>query len=129
MTEVKGLINDQCGGDPSLFRDRIVIFGCLNDLNSLPPMKDDAEPLPTAIWKVAADARDYLKQFRFGHILWIGPGSEQAWRYDERNPPIRWQPRADQFMKIVAEAGHPILTGAVPLSKGELMQGGKTSTS
>ena len=60
--------------------------------------------------------------------MWLGPGSEKVWQYDRRNPPIKWQPRADEFMNIIREAGHPIYiyTGAIPLAKGKLMNEGRT---
>ena len=105
------------GATPNLFTDRVIIFGCLSDFNNLPPMKSESEPLPDKIRKVATEARDYLTIFRFGHFMWIGPGSEKVWQYDKRNPPLRWQPRADEFMSIIKEVGHPIYTGAVPSPK------------
>ena len=117
LTKVKRLVDEKAGGDPSLFTDRVIIFGCLNDFNDLPPMKSDSEPLPDNIRKVAAMTRDYIKGFRFGHFTWIGPGSEKVWQYDRRNPSIRWQPRADKFMNIIEEAGHPIYIGVVPSPK------------
>ena len=78
LPKIKKLIDEKAEGDPSLFTDRVIIFGCLNDFNDLKPMKDDSEPLPDKIRKVAEDTRDYIKQFRFGHFVWIGPGSEKC---------------------------------------------------
>ena len=125
LEKIKKLIEDKAGGDPSEFRERVIIFGCLNDLNTLPSFTEGSDPLPAKIRQIAEDTRDYVRRFRPGHFLWIGPGSEQVWRYDRRNPPIIWQPRADAFMKIIEEAGHPIFTGAVPLGKGQLLDEGR----
>ena len=83
-----------------------------------------SDPL-LAARKAAEDTRDYIKKFRFGHFVWIGPGSEKVWQYHRRAPPIIWQPRADAFMDIIKEAGHPIFTGAVPLGKGQLLDEGR----
>ena len=106
------------GGDPSKFQDRVILFGCLNDLNNLPNFKEgSADPL-LQTRKVAENTRDYISKFRIGHFVWIGPGSEKVWQYDKRNPPIIWQPRADAFMKIIEDAGHPIFTGVVPSARG-----------
>ena len=73
----------------------MILFGYLNDLNVLPNLIEGSDPLSVKVQKVAEETRDYIKRFRFGHFVWIGPGSEQVWQYDRRNPPIVWQPRAD----------------------------------
>ena len=49
LTKIKKLVDEKAGGDPSSFTDRVIIFGCLNDLNTLKPMKSDTEPLPENI--------------------------------------------------------------------------------
>ena len=118
LNKIKKLIDEKAGGDPSKFQDRVILFGCLNDLNDLPNLKEGDEPLSAKVRKVAEDTRDYISKFRIGHFMWIGPGSETVWQYDKRNPPSIWQPRADALMKIIEDAGHPIFTGAFPLSKG-----------
>ena len=66
-----------------------------------------------------------MKQFRFGHIAWMGPGTETIWKYDQRNPPWRWQPWADKFMDIIVESGHPVFKGGVALSQGEFRKEGR----
>ena len=124
LIKIKQLVDEKAGGDPSKFQDRVILFGCLNDLNDLPPLEEGDDPLYETR-EVAGETRDYIRRFRIGHFVWMGPGTEQVWQYDRRNPPIVWQPRADAFMKIIEDAGHPIFTGAVPLGKGQLREEGR----
>ena len=128
LIKIKQLVDEKAGGDPSKFQDRVILFGCLNDLNDLPPLKEGEDPLGKT-QKVAEETRDYIRRFRIGHFVWMGPGTEQVWQYDRRNPPIVWQPRADAFMKIIEDAGHPIFTGAVPSEKDSCVRRAETSTS
>ena len=125
LKKIKKLVDEKAGGDPSKFQDRVILFGCLNDLNDLPKYQDGcADPLLTAR-KAAEATRDYISKFRTGHFVWMGPGSEKVWQYDQRTPPLTWQPRADAFMNIIEEAGHPIFTGGVSLGKGKLLDEGQ----
>ena len=84
------------------------------------PRRDEAL-LPPDVKAAAIETRDYIKKFRPGHSVWLGPGTERVWHFDERTPPMGWQVRADAFMEIIKEAGHPIFTGAAALRKGKLI--------
>ena len=125
LKNVKRLVNEKAGGDPSKFKDRVVIFSCLNDLNDLPPYKEGCKDTLLSARTAAKEMRDYISKFRIGHFVWLGPGSEKVWQYDLRTPPLVWQPRADAFMDIIEEAGHPIFTGGISLRRGKLIYGGQ----
>ena len=104
------MIDTLYDGNPYNFNGRIVIFGCLNDLETWPTTED--EPLPAQYVEAAEESRDYLSKFRQGRVIWLGPGSENIWNYDKRN--IIWDPWADAFMEIISRSGILIFKGKQP---------------
>ena len=78
--KIKSIIDVFFGGDPRRFKSRIVIFACLNDLDTWATSRD--EPLPEKFAKRAMEIRDYLSLFERGRVIWLGPGSERIWNYD-----------------------------------------------
>ena len=81
--KIKSTIDVFYGGDPKKFKRRIVIFGCLDDLDTWATSRE--EPLPEKFAKSAKEIRDYLRLFERGRVIWLGPGSERIWNYDGRN--------------------------------------------
>ena len=75
MNKIKKMIEICFSGDPQKFKSRIVIFGCLNDLDTWATSRD--EPLPYRYAKRAMDIRNYFSLFERGRIIWLGPGSEK----------------------------------------------------
>ena len=110
--KVKSIIDTLYDGNPTNFKGRIVIFGCLNDLRV--PAKTRDEPLKQSYRRAAEEIRNYLQLFEVGRVIWLGPGSEKIWNYDGRN--MIWDPWAEEFMKIIAESGIPIFKGKYALS-------------
>ena len=76
------------------------------------------EPLIKKYAKIAEETRDYLAQFKAGRIIWLGPGTDRVWNYDERG--YIWEPWADKFMNIIVQSGIPIFRGGVALLKRQL---------
>ena len=109
------------GGDPKKLKSRIVIFGCLNDLDTWATSRE--EPLPDKFAKHAMEIRDYLSLFERGRVIWLGPGSERIWNYDGRNK--IWDPWANAFMDIIAESGILIFKGRQALSARTLRKDGQ----
>ena len=115
--KLKKIIDDKYDGDPEKFRGRAVFLCCLNDLDSWAKTRE--EPMPAKYIKNAQEIRDYLKLFEVGRIIWLGPGSEKIWGYDNQN--AIWDPWADTFMDIIAESGIPIFKGRHALKDRVLM--------
>ena len=125
LSKIKEIVDTQYKGEPRNLTGRIIIFGCLNDIVRWP--KNREEPLIKKYVKIAEETRDYLAQFRAGRIIWLGPGTDRVWNYDERG--YIWEPWADKFMNIIAQSGIPIFRGGVALLKRQLRKEGKTSAS
>ena len=67
VRNIRSMIDTFYDGNPANFNSRIVIFGCLNDLNSWAKSRD--EPMPGKYILGAAEARNYLGQFRKGRVI------------------------------------------------------------
>ena len=114
------LIDARYDGEPQKFKDRILIFGCLNDIDIWPQSRD--EPRIEKFVRAAEEIRDYLRRFEFGRVIWIGPGSEKIWNYGGRQI---WDPWANAFMNIIEDSGILIFTGRRALSGRVLRQNGQ----
>ena len=121
VNKVRSIIDTFYDSQPKNFKGRIVIFGCLNDLQKYPKSRD--EPLPRTYEHEAEKIRDYLSQFEIGRVIWLGPGTEKIWNYNGRN--IIWDPWANEFMRIISGSGIPIFQGRHALSNRELQKGGQ----
>ena len=117
MTNLKADV-DIYGG-PAHYPKRVILVGALNELPLGP--RDEAEPLRPHEIKSACSARDYLAQFEFGKIGWLGPGDEKVWSY---NIPFKWgheegcwNVQAQAYMRILQQSGHVFLNPCFALSQ------------
>ena len=114
------MIETEYDGEPMNFKGRIVIFGCLTDLNKWPKSREEVFP-----WKyqqAAENARDYLERFDVGRVTWIGPGIEAIWNYSGRG--LIWDPWSTKLMEIIAESNIAIFRGGQALKNRYLMRDG-----
>merc|ERR1711895_61067 len=101
----------QCHGGISHYHKKVIIMGALNELAI--GERDERDPLRPHEIQAATSARDFLAQFDFGTIVWIGPGDEKVWSY---NIPFKWGHKdgcwdiqAQAFMKILQQSRHVFL--------------------
>ena len=73
----------------------------------------------------AATVRDYIAKFRPGHFIWLGPGAESTWNFQNSKGEGSFGPQAEQFMNIIAESQQPIINGAPLLDKCTLLKDGR----
>ena len=48
---------------------------------------------------------EVLRRIPKGRVLIVGPGNDTIWCITDSN----WQKRSDTYMKILEEAGHPVM--------------------
>ena len=86
MLEAEGLTPETLDGF-------LVFMTTMNDAD-----KWDKEDIIRAVMEV-------LKRIPQGHCLIVGPGNDKIWCIADDN----WQKRADKYMGILEEAGHPVM--------------------
>ena len=85
---------DAEGLTPEQFNGFLVLKTTMNDGDA----KSDQE-------KLVREAMVFLRRVPKGHVLIVGPGNERIWCITNPN----WQIKTDSYMKILGEAGHPMI--------------------
>ena len=62
------------------YSKRVIIMGSLNDI--IVGLRNQREVLTPGERAAATHVRDYISQFHFGQVTWVGPGDETAWSYN-----------------------------------------------
>ena len=118
-------------GGISRYHKRVIIIGALNELAF--GARDQNDPLRPHELLAAANARDFVIQFPFGTIAWIGPGDEKVWSY---SIPFKWghqegcwNVQAQAFMRILQQSRHVFLNPCFAFSQLRQVKDGKTCIS